>query len=389
MVPPAVCLHRFALALCALCYALLLLGGHVHNTGSSLACGTDWPRCHGVWMPVMKGGVLLEHSHRILAGLVGLGAVVLAIWLALDDRRRGARSALGMALSVVGFVVAQLAGLMVFASLGPRHGEAAPGDVPVLAFGLGVVGLLTFGGSVAVAFLRRQPRLGWGLLAVGLVVAQGLLGALTVAVGLSPAISTAHLGTSMLFFAVLLVLAVRTRPARGAGDGGGGATPIPARLRTLVAVALGGVYLQMLLGAVVRHLGAGMICGREFPLCMGTVWPGEAHPGVYLHILHRALGVALLLGSFYLAAVVRAGSADPAVRRAALAFPALMVLQVALGILAVYTVLNAHTVTTHLGVAAAALADLVWLLGATRGVDAAREPAVASGHGAALKTGAA
>lgn len=57
-------------------FCLLLLGGYVHNTGSSLAC-PDWPLCYGQVFPKMEGGILIEHSHRLLASFVGLLTIFL------------------------------------------------------------------------------------------------------------------------------------------------------------------------------------------------------------------------------------------------------------------------------------------------------------------------
>ena len=61
-----------------LTFALVTLGGVVHNTESSLAC-PDWPLCFGQVMPEMEGGVAIEHSHRLLATLVVLGVLLLVL----------------------------------------------------------------------------------------------------------------------------------------------------------------------------------------------------------------------------------------------------------------------------------------------------------------------
>ena len=55
---------------------LITLGGYVHNTGASLAC-PDWRLCYGQVMPVMTGGVLIEHSHRMLGSLVGFVSILI------------------------------------------------------------------------------------------------------------------------------------------------------------------------------------------------------------------------------------------------------------------------------------------------------------------------
>jgi protoheme IX farnesyltransferase len=72
--------HRFAIATAFATYLLILIGGLVHGTGSSLAC-PDWPTCYGTMMPVMEGGVLVEHSHRLAAGTVGILTLALAVML--------------------------------------------------------------------------------------------------------------------------------------------------------------------------------------------------------------------------------------------------------------------------------------------------------------------
>jgi len=62
---------------------LLVVGGLVHATGSSLAC-PDWPLCYGQFFPAMEGGVLFEHGHRLAA----LAVTVLAASLAVATFRR-------------------------------------------------------------------------------------------------------------------------------------------------------------------------------------------------------------------------------------------------------------------------------------------------------------
>src|SRR5580765_3077373 len=73
--------HRFAVATAGATSLLILIGGLVHGTGSSLAC-PDWPTCYGSLMPKMEGGVLVEHSHRLAAGTVLIMTLALALMLA-------------------------------------------------------------------------------------------------------------------------------------------------------------------------------------------------------------------------------------------------------------------------------------------------------------------
>ena len=69
-------------------FLLILVGGLVHGTGSSLAC-PDWPTCYGSFMPKMEGGVLVEHSHRLAAGTVVIMTLVLAAMLTASKAPAG------------------------------------------------------------------------------------------------------------------------------------------------------------------------------------------------------------------------------------------------------------------------------------------------------------
>src|SRR5215470_8858894 len=116
------------------------------------------------------------------------------------------------------------------------------------------VGLLTIALAVVLQFRERRSwvkRLGW--LALGGVIAQGLLGGLTVKMNLPLAISAAHATLAQLFFCTTVSLAVFTSrswidaPALPVEQTG--ALP----LRYLCAVALLTIFLQLIIGAILRH----------------------------------------------------------------------------------------------------------------------------------------
>ncbi len=201
--------HRFAVATAVATYLLVLIGGLVHGTGSSLAC-PDWPTCYGTLLPKMEGGVLVEHSHRLAAGTVLILTLVLAAML--------------------------------------QWGR----------------GRLTAGAETE---LRRLRPFGW--LAVALVFFQALLGGVTVLLRLPTPISTAHTATSLVFFLTVLYMAVRSRPATAKTAATTGAADIVPRVALVAATA---TYFQMVLGGLVRHSGAALAC-TDVPLCRGSLWP--------------------------------------------------------------------------------------------------------------------
>lgn len=132
-------------------------------------------------------------------------------------------------------------------------------------------------------------------LAVGLLVVQILLGAVTVWLELPPASVVLHLGTAMALLGVLVVGAVlalsgtRTLRWDAAARGGWGTA----------AAAL----VVVLLGALVANLGAAPAC-RGFPLCNGSVVPGGGW-GVQLHWVHRVAAYGLVAWCLWLPFWVR------------------------------------------------------------------------------------
>ncbi|HJW38742.1 MAG TPA: COX15/CtaA family protein [Candidatus Udaeobacter sp.] len=89
-------LNGFAWLTCAATLLLICSGGMVTSKNVGLAV-PDWPTTFGYNMflfPVSKwvGGILFEHTHRLMGSLVGLLTIILALWLWLSEVRRWVRN---------------------------------------------------------------------------------------------------------------------------------------------------------------------------------------------------------------------------------------------------------------------------------------------------------
>jgi cytochrome c oxidase assembly protein subunit 15 len=98
-------LHRFSVFVAICTFFLLFAGGLVTSTGSGLSV-PDWPNTYGENMfafpfSQMVGGILYEHSHRLLASFVGFLTVILAFWIWKKDSRRWMKKLGFIALSAV------------------------------------------------------------------------------------------------------------------------------------------------------------------------------------------------------------------------------------------------------------------------------------------------
>jgi cytochrome c oxidase assembly protein subunit 15 len=98
-------LNRFAWLACGVTLLLICSGGMVTSKNVGLAV-PDWPTTFGYNMflfPVSKwvGGILFEHTHRLLGALVGFLTIILAVWIWLRDDRRWLRNLGIIALAAV------------------------------------------------------------------------------------------------------------------------------------------------------------------------------------------------------------------------------------------------------------------------------------------------
>jgi cytochrome c oxidase assembly protein subunit 15 len=227
------------------------------------------------------------------------------------------------------------------------------------------VGLLTI--VLAVWTCLSEPRAWVRALAVAAslaVIVQGLLGGLTVLLGLPTAVSVAHACLAQAFLGAVVTLAVVTggawgedvwRARVGASDAAYSALP---RLCTALATL---VYAQLIVGAIVRHTGAGLAI-PDFPLAYGRLVPPLDVPAVRVHFLHRlgAVVVAFATG-WTVAHIAWRHRHEPRLVRPALLTLALVVAQIGLGALTIWTHKAVVPTTAHVAAGAAILATTVVL----------------------------
>ncbi|MFB3785010.1 MAG: COX15/CtaA family protein [bacterium] len=186
-------------------FFLIFIGGLVTSHKAGLAV-VDWPNSFGYNMflyPLsrMTGGIYYEHAHRLFGSLVGLTTVVMALHLWRTDARRWVKW-LGLVCVLLVLIQGILGGLRV---TGTFTLSASPQDT--------------------------APS-------IQLAILHGVLG--------------------QIFFAVMIAMAVFTSPAWIAAHA---PQPVPSATadRVLTALLSGVLIIQLVLGAILRHIAHGLL----------------------------------------------------------------------------------------------------------------------------------
>ena len=234
----------------------------------------------------------------------------------------------------------------------------------------GTVALLTM--LLAFQFRRRETR-PWvrriAYLAVAAVFAQAALGGITVLLFLPTAVSVGHAALAQLFLCLVVTLAIVTSKVWLRADFTLQRMPARRRAARLAAALTGTVYLQILLGAVMRHTGAGLAI-PDFPLVFGGLVPPVFSEGVAIHYAHR-LGalLALVLVIALVWQVLRRFRDERGLVLPAVTLAFLVALQIGLGGAVVLSGRAVVPNTVHVAVGALVLANSLTLtLCAWRGV---------------------
>ena len=306
-------LHTIALLTAAATFPLIFMGGLVTSHGAGMSV-PDWPNSYGYNMFLFPprlwvGGILYEHTHRLMGTVVGMLSIVLCIWAWKVETRRWVR------------------------------------------------------------------RLAAGVL--GAVIVQGVLGGLRV-VMVELDLAIVHACFAQAFFCLTaLMCLVTSRWWIEAQDRS--TSPVGSSGRRLVVcgvACLFSVYAQLVVGATMRHYGAGLAI-PDLPLAYGKVLPPltEAQLAdvnalrtwtlhekpvtlaqVWLHFGHRVgaivVSVAIIAAS---ALVLRRHRSERALLRPALAMLVLLAVQVTLGALTVLMKKPADVASAHVAVGALTL----------------------------------
>jgi len=314
----------------------------------------DWPTTFGYNMflfPVSKwiGGILFEHTHRLMGSLVGLLTIILAAWLWLSDDRRWVRS-LGM-IAVVGVILQGILGglrvTMMKDQIGIFHACVAQAFLGLLV----VIALVTtnFWRSVS-SFLRGRDN--------GYPQADGNLTAL------SRQVSRHRLSIKMLAVAITVT-----------------------------------IYVQLALGATMRHQHRDLAI-LDFPTANGAWIPDTSAAAlakinawrdaralsdvtafqIWLQMVHRFLALVIAIAIIaFCARVWREMRGFGALKRLSFLWIALVFGQIALGAWVIWSNKAADIATAHVALGAVMLSfgvsisAICWRI-SQREVDRARLP---------------
>ncbi len=231
-------LRRIATLALVLCFGVVVLGAYVRLSAAGLGC-PDWPGCYGHLTP--SGAVAADVTRH--GSFAGQTVEVGKAWKEMVHRYFAA---------TLGFLIVLIA-------------------------------------AIAIQYRGRRLvslRLSLGLL--GLVVAQGVLGMLTVTWQLKPLIVTGHLLLGLSTLGTLFWLRRSLRP-QGAGVAIGQPAPDALNRATpMVALAaLLAVGVQIALGGWTSSNYAATAC-PDFPRCQDSWWPAADYDEAF--VLWRGLG---------------------------------------------------------------------------------------------------
>lgn len=339
-------LHRFSFVVLTATFALVAIGGHVTSTESGMAVPDGW-FTFGWWSlfapPSLwwnEFGTFWEHTHRLQGNVVGLLTIVMAVWLFRTQKQRPMLRWAGV-------------GMLVFVCIQGALGAFRVDEI-----------------SIALAFIHGIS--GQSILCLWVLVAAALS---------KPWVKR--------------VASLRQRQPKRAQRA-------PRKLRWFALAMLAALFIQLTLGAAVRHYKADKAL-PDFPLHYGQLIPPMTQDAldtaylayhaekfgmtlqeaeragwsnrsprdgsvvlpvwkVHLQFAHRLWAYALLIAGVALVVMVLRSELDQRlVLTPALLLLSLFVLQVSLGVITVMTETDVFAATMHQATGALLIATATWL----------------------------
>ncbi|MFA6956659.1 MAG: COX15/CtaA family protein [Thermoanaerobaculia bacterium] len=202
-------------------------------------------------------------------------------------------------------------------------------------------------------------NLGW--LALAAVVVQGVLGGMTVIFQLPVAVSVGHASLAQIFLCLCVSIAFLTSRFSESLR----VAPELGELRPLSKFLVGAVFAQIVIGALMRHKGAGLAI-PDFPLSLGRVVPEFTNAAIAINFMHRAWGVAVAIAILALGPMVRRRAVGP-LRTIYATLMGAVVIQILFGAFTVWTAKSPIVTSVHVMFGAFVLANaLVFALTAAR-----------------------
>jgi cytochrome c oxidase assembly protein subunit 15 len=188
-------------------------------------------------------------------------------------------------------------------------------------------------------------KLGWYTLAA--VCIQGALGGLTVYLLLPTWNSTAHAALAQITFCMTVALAMVTSK-KWSDEVTKTASPVTDKLRTWTLLSIAAIFIQLLLGAVMRHEEAGLAI-PTFPLAEnGSLIPDFTSYGVALNFAHRLW--AFVVGTIVIITGItgiKASKAQRMFRIPSVLGIVLVLMQITLGMITIWSAKDPNWTSLH------------------------------------------
>ena len=237
------------------------------------------------------------------------------------------------------------------------------------------VGLLTTILAVWLWIKDSRKWLRWlGVIAFFAVIFQGVLGGLRVVL-YKDEIGIFHATLAQLFFALIVAIALFTSRWWNESAAALSATAPSQNVRRLFLVSTILIFLQLILGATMRHEHAGLAI-PDFPLAYGRIWPAmdaesvarynaqraevtAKNPITSTHIalqmVHRGMALLILISVATCAWAARRWNSSFSLSRLANVWLGLILIQASLGAWTIWSNKAADVATMHVVVGALSL----------------------------------